>query len=153
MKVLHCSNGDLISGSIEGQINIWKEKNNLYKKINDEINNQLHQNNNLQDLLLLVDKNIFISGGEKGIIFWNYNPNNIDPNNIYSIGSIKELYCRWNNSMCRLDDDRIIINGSNKGLLKVISISKMKIIKEIKNPFLCLGIKLIKNKGEVTEYS
>ena len=78
MKVLHCSNGDLISGSTGGEINIWKKKNNLYNKINDEINNQLHQNNNLQDLLLLEDKNMFISGGEKGIILWNYNLNNID---------------------------------------------------------------------------
>ena len=97
MKVLHCSNGDLISGSIEGQINIWKKKNNLYNKINDEINNQLHQNNNLQDLLLLEDKNMFISGGEEGIILWNYNLNNIDSNKISKILSINELDCKWNN--------------------------------------------------------
>ena len=88
---------------------------------------------------------MFISGGEEGIILWNYNLNNIDPKKISKILSITELYCRWNNSMCRLDDDRIIINGSINSL-KVISISKMKIIKEIENPFLCLGIKLIKNK-------
>jgi hypothetical protein len=37
--------------------------------------------------------------------------------------------------MCRLDDDRIIINGSEKGSLKVISISKNEIIKEIQYPF------------------
>ena len=48
--------------------------------------------------------------------------------------------------MYRLDADRIIINGSINSL-KVFSISKMKIIKEIENPFLCFGIKLIKNKG------
>ena len=90
---------------------------------------------------------MFISGGEEGIILWNYNLNNSDPNKISKILSINELDCKWNNSMCRLDDDRIIINGSNEGLLKVISISKMKIIKEIENPFLCYGIKLIKNKG------
>ena len=47
--------------------------------------------------------------------------------------------------MYRLDDDKIIINGSINSL-KVISIDKKKIIKEIENPFLCLGIKLIENK-------
>ncbi len=140
-KVIYCLNGDLISCSLNNSIHIWNKNNNEYKKIKE-----LWQNNSIWDLLLLEDKNMLISGGGEGIIFWNYNPNNIDPNNIYSIGSIKELYCRWNNSMCRLDDDRIIINGSNEGLLKVISISKKEIITKIENPFLCLGIKLIKNK-------
>ena len=42
--------------------------------------------------------------------------------------------------MYRLDDDRIIINGSINSL-KVISIDKKEIIKEFENPFLCLGIK------------
>ena len=106
---------------------------------------QLNQNIYPRDLLLLEDKNMFISGGENGIIFWNFNQNNF--NNIYSIHYIKELYCRWNNSMCRLDDDRIIINGSKEGSLKVISISTKEIIITINNPFLCYGIKLIKNKG------
>ena len=143
MKVIYCSNGDLISCSINGPIIIWKEKKNQYIKIK-----QLSQDNNIRDLLLLEDKNMFISGGENGIIFWNFNQNNLDCNNIYSIHYIKELYCERNNSMCRLDDDRIIINGSKKGLLKVISISKKEIINDnIPIPFLCYGIKLIKNKG------
>ena len=138
MKVIYCSNGYLISCSIHGPIIIWKEINNKYINIK-----QLNQNIYPRDLLLLEDKNMFISGGENGIIFWNYNQNNLDYNNIYSIHYIKELYCGWNNSMCRLDDDRIIINGSKEGSLKVISISKKEIIKEIYNPILCYGIKLI----------
>ena len=55
---------------------------------------------------------MFISGGEEGIILWNYNLNNIDPNKISKILSINELDCKWNNSMFKLDNDRIIINGS-----------------------------------------
>ena len=31
MKILQCSNGDLISCSIHGPINIWNKNNNEYK--------------------------------------------------------------------------------------------------------------------------
>ena len=49
---------------------------------------------------------MFIYGGEEGIIFWNYNPYERNPDNIFSINIKKRI----NNS--RLNDDRIIINGN-----------------------------------------
>ena len=152
-KVINCPNGDLISCSNNGPIIIWNKNNGEYKKVKE-----LWQNIKVWDLLLLEKKDMLISGGENGIIFWNYNLNNLDYDNIYCIHFINDFYCVWNNSMCKLDDERIIINGNEKGLLKVISVKmdliedieipNIKIIKEIKNPFLCYGIKLIENKGK-----
>ena len=66
IKVIYCSNDDLISQSIHGTINIWNINNKNIKI------KELDQNIYIWDLLLLNDKNIFISGGENGIIFWIY---------------------------------------------------------------------------------
>ena len=69
---------------------------------------------------------MFIYGGEEGIIFWNYNPYERNPDNIFSINIKKRI----NNS--RLNDDRIIIKWNKEGSLKVFSICKMDIINYFK---------------------
>ena len=69
-------------------------------------------------------------------------------NFINCIKDFKETFCGWHGGLCKLDEDRIIVH-SNKVTtsLKVISISKKEIIKEINHPFECNKIYLIKNKG------
>ena len=47
----------------------------------------------------------------------------------------------------RIDEDKIIVGGKEFGIMKIISISKKEIIKEINNTFQCWGICLIEDKG------
>ena len=52
----------------------------------------------------------------------------------------------WN-GLDNIDNDKIIIGGDfSNSIIKIISISEKKIIKEIKNDFWCFGIKVIKDK-------
>ena len=53
----------------------------------------------------------------------------------------------YHGSLCRLDEDRIIVQGNKIDSLKVISILNLKIIKEINNPFQFNAITLIEDKG------
>ena len=94
-------------------------------------------------LLLLEDKNILISSGVDGTKLWNYN----EINNINLIKEFKETCCGWNQGLCRLNDDIIIVQGYRTNSLKLISISKKEIIKTIDNPFQCWAISLIEDKG------
>ena len=94
-------------------------------------------------MLLLEDKNILISSGKDGTKLWNYN----EINNINLIKEFEETYCGWNQALCRLNDDIIIVQGKETTSLKLISISKKEIIKTIDNPFECKGISLIEDKG------
>ena len=55
--------------------------------------------------------------------------------------------CGWHGALYRLDEDKIIVGGKKDGIMKIISISKKEIIKEINNTFLCWRICLIENKG------
>ena len=63
------------------------------------------------------------------------------------IKEFKETWCGWNQALCRLNHDIIIVNGNITNSLKLISISKKEIIKTIDNPFECWGISLIEDKG------
>ena len=53
----------------------------------------------------------------------------------------------WNQGLCRLNHDIIIVRGRVGTSLKLISIFKKEIIKTIDNPFRCWGISLIEDKG------
>ena len=53
-------------------------------------------------------------------------------------------FCGGWNSLCKIDEERIIIGGKS-GLMKIISIPKKQIIKEINNGFICSGICVIEN--------
>ena len=68
IKVIYCSNNNLISCSYDKTIKIWKENNNNYENIKI-----LKQSDKINSLLLLEDKNILISSGEDGTKLWNYN--------------------------------------------------------------------------------
>ena len=136
MKVIYCSNDNLISCSWDKTIKIWKENNN-YENIKI-----LKHSNWIYSLLLLEDKNILISSGVDGTKLWNYN----EINNINLIKEFKETFCGWNQGLCRLNNDIIIIKDKETTSLKLISISKKEIIKTIDNPFICYGISLIEDK-------
>ena len=86
---------------------------------------------------------MLISSGVDGTKLWNYN----EINNINLIKEFKETYCGWNQGLCRLNDDIIIVRGKETNSLKLISIFKKEIIKTIHNPFYCWGISLIEDKG------
>ena len=143
-KVIYCSNGNLISCSQDKNIKIWKENynNNNYENIKI-----LTHTNKICSILFLEDKNILISSGEDGTKFWNLNKEENDYNNINCIKYFEDTYCIWNHGLCRLDEDRIIVKSKGKNNLKVISILKKEIIKEINHPFQCFAITLIKDKG------
>ena len=118
-------------------IKIWKENNN-YENIQI-----LKHSDHIHSLLLLEDKNILISSGRDGTKLWNYN----EINNINLIKEFKETFCGWNQGLCRLNHDIIIVKGKGTTSLKLISISKKEIIKTIDNPFQCWAISLIEDKG------
>ena len=138
-KVIYCSNGNLISCSRDKTIKIWKENNNN----NYECINILTHSNYIDSLLLFEDKNILISSGGDGTKFCDLN----NYNNINCIKDFKETWCGWHGGLCKLDEDRIIVMNNKPNSLKVISILKLNIIKEINNPFQCSGITLIEDKG------
>ena len=139
-KVIYYSNNNLISCSNDNKIKIWKENNNN----NYENIKILTHSNRVCSILYLEDKNILISCGNDGTKFWNLNKNEINYNNINCIQYFKDVKCGWNNGLCRLDEDRIIVGGYS---LIIISILNNKIIKEINIPFICWGIRLIEDIG------
>ena len=103
----------------------------------------LKHSDKITSLLLLEDNNILISSGYDGTKLWKYN----EINNINLIKEFKETYCGWNQGLCRLNDDIIIVSDKETNSLKLISISKKEIIKTIHNTFQCYGISLIEDKG------
>ena len=118
--MIYSSNNNLISCSFQ-TIKIWKENNN-YENIKI-----LKHSNCIHSLLLLADKNILISSGFDGTKLWYYN----EINNINLIQKFKETYCGWNQGLCRLNHDIIIVNGNINNSLKLISISKKEKLKQL----------------------
>ena len=138
MKVIYYSKRNLISCSWDNKIKIWKENNNNYDNIQT-----LTHSNKVNSILFLEDKKILISSGLDGTKFWNLN----EINNINYIKYFQDTGSGWNSSLCRLDEDRIIVQGRRTTSLKVISILNLKTIKKINNPFQCNSISSIKDKG------
>ena len=135
-KVIYCLNGNLISCSRDGKIKIWEENlDNKYQLITILDNYFL-----IISILLLEDKNILISAGDYQVKFYNLN-------NFECIKLIKEDICYYINSLKRIDENRIILGGNNSNIMKVISISEKKIIRNIKNNFICWCIYVIEKKG------
>ena len=141
-KVIYCSNGNLISCSLDYKIIIWKQNNSNFIKLKE-----LTHSNIIYSILLVEDKNILVSCGMDGTRLWNINIDDINSQNINCIKDFKETNCKWYGGLCRLDEDRLIIQGNIENTLKVISISKKIIIQDINNPFLTYGIILIEDKG------
>ena len=59
----------------------------------------------------------------------------------------EDTFCGSNKALCRFDEEKIIVGGKKNGIIKIISISKNEIIKDIGNILQCFGIILIKEKG------
>ena len=134
-KVIYYNN-NIISCSDDKTIKLWDEnsQNNYYNKTT------LKQNDKIISILLLNDINILVSGGIDGTIFYNLF-------NFELIINIKDTICGSWNAICRINDDQIIIKGKGVTSLKIISISKKKILHEINHQFYCWGINLVKDKG------
>ena len=131
-KIIYNSKGDLISCSWDGKIKIWEMNNNILK------NKTLNHLNQVNSILLIEDKNILISSGIGTKFF--------DLNTYQLIISFDDTFCRWNNAIEILDNDKIIVQGYYSNNLKIISISQKKIVGEIRNDNICFVIKLIENK-------
>ncbi len=137
LKVIHFSNGNLISCSRDKTIKLWGKNNNGYENITT-----LCHSDRINSILLLEDKNLLISSGLDGTNFWNIN-------NYEKIFYLKETYCGWSEGLKRIDEDKIIIKGKDTNILKIISISQKKVILNVNNPFQCNSICVIKEKGFV----
>ena len=136
MIIIYCLNNNLISCSYK-IIKIWKENNN-YENIKI-----LKHSDWIFSLLLLEDKNILISSGYDGTKLWDLN----NYNNIKCIKYFQETWCGSHCGLCRLDEDKIIVQGKTIDYLNVISIKNKKIIKKITNLFTCWVIILLEDKG------
>ena len=66
-------------------------------------------------------------------------------NNNNSINYFQETYCGYNNGLCRLNKNTIIVE-IKKGNILILILEK-RITKEINNSFLCYSISLIDDKG------
>ena len=133
-KILYLNNEKIFSCSYDKTIKIWESKNNSY--INIKSINHL---NIVYSILIIKDKNIFISSGEFGTKIYN----------LYTYECILEyedVKC-WNwNSLSSLDENRVVIGGTH-GIIKIISLKDKKVDKEINNGFNCWGIGVIDNIG------
>ena len=124
---------NIISCSQDNTIKIWEFQNENYQNITT-----LAHSNFVNSILLLEDKKILISSGWDGSKFWNIT-------NYELLFFLEDCFCIYWNSLKRMNDDNIIIGGSQMSNMKIISIKEKKVIKEIKSPFLSWGICIIKN--------
>ena len=133
-KIIYLSNEKIFSCSYDKTLKIWEKINNSYQNIK-----LIKHPNIIYSILLLEDKNFLLSSGEFGTFIFDLKTYNC-------ILEFNEVKC-WNwNSLCKLDNNRIIIGGIH-GIIKIISLLEKKVIKEINNEFNCWGIYNLNNKG------
>lgn len=133
-KIIYLINGNIFSCSYDKTIKILEKIENNY--INTKT---INHSNIVYSILLSKYKNIFISSGEFGTKIYNLN-------NYECIFEFEDVKC-WNwNSLCFLDENKIIIGGTH-GIIKIISLIEKKVVKEINNGFNCWGIGIIDNIG------
>ena len=135
-KIIYYNNENLISCSLDKSIKIWKENKDNY--INILTLNHLDL---IYSILLLKDKNILISSGIDGTKFWCLKK-------YICLFHNEETVCKYQNALCRLNKDNIIVQGNEKkgNFLKIISIEKKEIINNIKIPCQCSVIHYVINK-------
>ena len=144
IKIKYYLNDYIISSSYDNTIKILKK--NIYYKYQYITIIIFYE---LVSFLILEDTQILITSGYDKTTFWNMNTLEI----IFTVENFKSDYFYYfKNSICKLDKDRIIIVKGNDYILKVISISKRKVIKEIDNQFGCYGVYSIKNKSIFLTY-
>ncbi len=142
-KVLFYKKNKLISASLDGKIKIWEFLNN--NSNNSYINNIQYQcisvlsfSNSIKSILLLEERDIGISIGNCAKIF--------SLKTYEYLFSIEEIEIYGKNAVCKLDEDKIIVGGYFYNM-KIFSLNKKKIIKEIDNGFRCLCICALNDKG------
>ncbi len=130
-------NENIISCSNDNTVKLWEENinNNNY-----QLNLILNHLKSVCSILLIKENNIFISSGLNGTRFYNLN-------NFELIFEIKETWCGAWNALCKIDNDKIIVQEEQNLLLNIISISEKKIINKIKCNYISLGIISIVDKG------
>ena len=135
-KIIYYNNENLISCSLDKSIKIWKKNKDNY--INILTLNHLDL---IYSILLLKDKNILISSGIDGTKFWCLKK-------YICLFHNEETVCKYQNALCRLNKDNIIVQGNEKkgNFLKIISVEKKEIINNFKIPFQCSVIHYIINK-------
>ena len=135
-KIIYYNNENLISCSLDKSIKIWKKNKDNY--INILTLNHLDL---IYSILLIKDKNILISSGIDGTKFWCLKK-------YICLFHNEETVCKYQNALCRLNKDNIIVQGNEKkgNFLKIISVEKKEIINNFKIPFQCSVIHYIINK-------
>ncbi len=141
-KIINCSNGNLITCSEDNSIKFWEEKYNQYELIY-----KLNDNISINSILLLEDKNRLISSGKDGTKLWSIFIDDIK--NIKLIKFFEETFSYSCNCLERIDEDFILVCGSDKKSLKLINITEERIIKKIKIKYHVNVIKSIFDKGIV----
>ncbi len=130
--IIYPSNGNLITCSNDKTVKIWEKTNEKSYQCLTVIK----QSDFINSILLFEDKNTLISSGTR---FWNYS-------NFQCYYYLKDDSSIYGSILCKIDNDIIII-GRDK--IKVVSISKKKVIKYIENKFNCRDICKINNKDLV----
>ena len=134
-KVLYF-NENVISCSNDNTVKFWEEKINTN---NYQLKLTLNHLKSVCSILLIKENNIFISSGLNGTRFYNLN-------NFELIFEVKETWCGAWNALCKIDNDKIIVQEEQNLLLNIISISEKKIINKIKCNYISLGIISINDK-------
>ena len=132
-KVIYCPNNKIISCSWDKTIKIWDENNCQNIKT-------LEQSQKINGILILKEENILVSSGDNGTIFY-------DLNDFKKIKNFDGASCDYHYALCKLNQNNIIVGGRDDMIIKVISISEKKVIKELKNDFVCWEILSIEKKG------
>ena len=132
--VIYTSLGNIASCSIDKFIKIRSGKN--YERVTALIDTD----SVAVFSLLEIDDDILVSGGWEGIKFW-------DMKTRLKIISIDNCACVNCDALARIDTDKIAVGGDKYGIIKIISISKKVIIKEINNFNQCLALMGIFFKG------
>ena len=132
-KVIYCPNNKIISCSWDKTIKIWDENNCQNIKT-------LEQSQKINGILILKEENILVFSGDNGTIFY-------DLNDFKKIKNFDGASCDYHYALCKLNQNNIIVGGRDDMIIKVISISEKKVIKELKNDFVCWAILSIEKKG------
>ena len=135
-KVIFCKNGNIISCSDDHTVKIWEK--NPYKNTY-QIKLILINYNIMSSILILEDKNYFLTLGFEGTKIYNLNNFNL-------IDNIKDAKCYNINAVCRINKERIILGSIDENII-IISLIKKKIIFKFNNKIICCGICFLENKN------
>ncbi len=144
VEIIYTKNNNLIVFLYSGEILLLEKKEEDFKIVF-----YLIHKSTLTGGIILEDKNILDSTGDssEGTKFWDLK--NCDSELIKQdfniIIQIKEAKCSYQNAICKLDEDRIIIGGGKKkNNIKIISISSKDIIHLIDFKDICHSISVLK---------